>query len=162
MKTLHNTTKYVLLFVALLIGTTNINAQLSTLKSNFVKEAMVEAVNAGREEYKSGMDFNSYTLAIGVDSKKLSTNESLLLTDVYNYIKSGASDSQIKATYDGNSFLNFAQEKETPFSNASTTQKGFFSRLIGILQQVIVVLEQMEHLFLLIIGIRSLTLKKAN
>jgi len=149
MKTSQNTTKYLFLFIGLLIGTININAQLSTIKSNLLKEAMVEAVNAGKTEYRSGMDFNSYALAIGIDSKELSANENLLLSDVYNYIKNGTSDSQIRNSYDGNSLVNCAKEKGTPFSNA-TTQKGFFSRLIGILQQVIEVLIEVENLFILI------------
>ncbi len=147
MKILHNTTKYVLLFVALLLGVSNMNAQASSLKSNLLKEAMVEAVNAGRLDYNSGMDYNSYTQAIGVDQKELTANENALLTDVFNYIKTNASDSQIRATYNGNSLLNCAKEKGTPFSSATNTQKGFFSRIIRALQATLIFLQELADIF---------------
>ncbi|GEP49947.1 hypothetical protein FNO01nite_06190 [Flavobacterium noncentrifugens] len=116
--------KLLYLFAAVLLSFNAIAQDKNAAVQNLLKSSMVGLVDNARMYYKEGMTYAQFTTTIS-DSKALSKEESVVVTEVYNFLAAKTNTGDIFAKYDGKSLKNLAASGSSSGSVAVASRCGF-------------------------------------
>ena len=95
------------LFAAVLLSFNAIAQDKNAAVQNLLKTSMVSLVDNARMYYKDGMTYAQFATTVS-DSKTLSKEESVVVTEVYNFLAAKTNTGEIFAKYDGKSLRTLA------------------------------------------------------